>query len=511
MLKTIKDKFKKIKPLDLAIFVILFLIFLVRVYRIDQLLGFYFDQGRDAQVIWDLWHKGKIFLIGPVTGLAGIFLGPLFYYLIAPFYLLGQGDPVYPAVFLAFLTTISSFLLYKLGEKVHSRAAGIIALIVSGFSYALVLSSRWLSNPTPILLSSVILFWSLWEIINRKSSWWWIVASLMIGVSLQFESASGIFYLPLFTVFILWQIFSKENGKRNLPSIKIILLSCLAFGATLMPQLYFNFRHENILFKGFAETFLAKKSFSGNVLQVLPLRAKYFWDVASSKIIPGRNLFNAVFFIASLVGIVFLIIKKKLAKFLILSLIFLGAPIVGITLFQGNFGNIYDYYVTGYYLPFILIFSVGLAEIFQTKKWGKMVVIFFITFFLYFNLPLIRNYIVSGVDGPETIAFGNQKQALDWIYEDMGECQDYNTDVYVPPVIPHSYNYLFTWYGGKVHNCPPKEELVSLLYTIYEADPPHPERLEAWLKRQETIGKVLEEEKFGGIMVQRRERISDGK
>src|SRR4030042_2069048 len=151
MLKTIKDKVKKfITPLNLVIFIILFFVFLVRVYRIDQLLGF--------------------------------------------------------------LTTIASFRLYKLGEKIHSRQAGIIALIVSGFSYALVLSSRWLSNPTPILLSSVVFFWSLWEIVNRKSQWWWIVAILMIGVSLQFESASAIFYLPLLAVFILWQALTKEKG-----------------------------------------------------------------------------------------------------------------------------------------------------------------------------------------------------------------------------------------------------------------------------------------------------------
>ena len=37
--------------------------FFVRIYRLDQLIGFYFDQGRDALVIWRLWHEGKLFLI----------------------------------------------------------------------------------------------------------------------------------------------------------------------------------------------------------------------------------------------------------------------------------------------------------------------------------------------------------------------------------------------------------------------------------------------------------------
>src|SRR3990170_231651 len=77
---------------NFILFTLLLLAFLVRIYRIDSLLGFYFDQGRDANVIWDLWHKGKFFLIGPTTGIEGVFRGPWYYWLIAPFYLLARGD-----------------------------------------------------------------------------------------------------------------------------------------------------------------------------------------------------------------------------------------------------------------------------------------------------------------------------------------------------------------------------------------------------------------------------------
>ena len=42
----------------------------IRTYRTDQILGFYYDQGRDAMEIWELWHEGDVFLIGPTTGIA---------------------------------------------------------------------------------------------------------------------------------------------------------------------------------------------------------------------------------------------------------------------------------------------------------------------------------------------------------------------------------------------------------------------------------------------------------
>src|SRR3989337_859181 len=118
---------------NLMILGILLLAFFVRVYRIDKLLGFYFDQGRDALVIWDFWKNGKLFLIGPTTGIEGVFRGPWYYWLITPFYILGKGNPVWPSVFLSLTTVVGIFLAYKLADKLAGKWAGIIAAIVGSF------------------------------------------------------------------------------------------------------------------------------------------------------------------------------------------------------------------------------------------------------------------------------------------------------------------------------------------------------------------------------------------
>ena len=75
-------------PWNLLILIIILFAFILRIYRIGELLNFHYDQGRDALIIWDLIKNGKLFLIGPVTGLEGIFLGPFYYYLIAKQYCL---------------------------------------------------------------------------------------------------------------------------------------------------------------------------------------------------------------------------------------------------------------------------------------------------------------------------------------------------------------------------------------------------------------------------------------
>ena len=108
--------------------------------------------------------------------------------------------------------------------------------------------------------------------------------------------------------------------------------------------------------------------------------------------------------------------------------------------------------------------------------------------------------------GPTAVTLANQKMAIDWVYRDSN-VRDFNVDVYVPPVIPHAYDYLFLWLGSTVYHRLPSLEIQSLLYTLYEVDPPHPDRLEVWLKRQRGIGQIEDRAIFGGITVDRSRRI----
>ena len=172
---------KSYRLIYIFLLVILFLAFIIRVYRLNDLLGFYYDQGRDALVIWDFWHNGKFFLVGPTTGLAGIFRGPWYYWLIAPFYLVGEGDPIWPAVFLVITSVAAIGFIYILAANIQNRTAGIIAAIIASFSYTIVMASRWLSNPTPVLLLSMILVWSMLKITQGKK-WGWPVLSFVAGL-----------------------------------------------------------------------------------------------------------------------------------------------------------------------------------------------------------------------------------------------------------------------------------------------------------------------------------------
>ena len=506
MLKKLLKEIGEHKLIYFLLGIILILAFAVRVYNIDRLLGFYYDQGRDALVIWDLWHKGKLFLIGPTTGLAGIFRGPYYYYLIAPFYLMGKGNPLFPSVFLIFTSVIAVAFIYYLGAKIQSRATGIIAAILASFSFNIVMASRWLSNPTPMLLFSMILIWAMLKVSEGKK-WGWPVIALISGLSLfSFGSAGELFYFPAILIFLMLQW-------KNRPDKKNLILSIALFVLTFLPLILFDLKHNGILRTNMVNTFVGEKSFTLPSGSLFESRNKSYYDIFTTKLFHsrGKEEITALWGLA-LSFVLFLpgLLKNKKTKIILILLI---SPLVGLYFYQGNYTVLYDYYVTGYYLIFILLAAVVLGKIWSHKL-GMLLVAYFMYLFIANNYDVLRYKLNDKSNSPGSIALVNQLESVDWIF-DNARGEVFNVDVYVPPVIPYSYDYLFLWQGTK--RCEENlcglttKENVKRVYTLYEKDFDHPERLQAWMDRQGGVGKVVEENSFGGIVVQKRERILDEK
>jgi len=475
------------------LFIILFFSAFFRLFRLDQLLGFWYDQGRDALVIWDLIHYRKFFLIGPVTGIEGIFLGPFYYYLIAPFYWIGKGSPVTAASFLSLLTVLAIFLIYLLGKQIYNRKVGLMAAFLYGFSYQQVVFARWLANPNPLPLFTLLTIICLYKFLEIHNTKYLILSTFLIGLCLQLEAASAIFFLPSTLIILFWQ--------RKHLKVKWLFLSFLAFFVTLIPQIYFDFRHEGVLRNAFKKFLLEEKSFRLSFLQTVHLRLLTYYDVFVGKLLTsggGSKLFVLALFSATL----FFFSKKLFNQGGKMLAIWLFVPLLGYFFYQGNHGYVWDYYFTGVVPAFFILFSAGICYLFEKNLIGKVLVSFFMILFLSSNLKSTVNYLKTGIG----ITLGAQKKAIDWIYQ-KAQDQPFNADFYVPPQIYYSYSYLMKWYGKQKYGREPATKQVSELYTLYEPDGEHPQFLKAWLERQDTIGKIQEEYSWGDITVQKRERM----
>lgn len=477
---------------------ILGVIFFLRIYRLSDLLGFYYDQGRDALVIRDFLQNHKLFLLGPTTGIEGIFLGPLYYLTLVPWYALGRGNPVWPAVYIVATTVAALGLIFKLGLEMFGRRTSYIFLLLGGFSYWITVDSRWLANPTQVALAGALTLWGLWKVLSGWQKYWLLIA-FGVSVGLQFEAAGAIFFIPAVVVFALWR-------RELIPRGKILLASLAIFVAMLLPQLFFDFRHEHLLTKSFWRFLIAERSFQMSIQDLVATRLAFFVSTLQGKIFPKAVPLTAVFSWI-LVFSLWFSRKRPLTAGGKLLMIWVLAPLIGLLFYRGNYGYVWGYYLTGIFLPFLLLVGAVVTSWVKFLPGRVLAAAFLLTFF-FVNLPLARSYLSAGVDGPTHITLGNQKQAIKWILEKASDERiAFNVDSYVPPVIPYAYDYLIPWMGQSLGVSLPAASISPRLYTLYEADPPHPERLAAWLERQRGIGVVEEVATFGGVTVERRTRL----
>ncbi len=491
----LKKAFQK-HPVHYSLLIILLAgAFFVRVYRTDKLLYFFYDQGRDALAIKKIYAQLDPALVGPTTGLAGILRGPAFYYLLLPAYLVGKGSPIVAAIWLQIINMFGLVFIYLSAKKISSKRAGLLAVLLVGFSRHLVGLSRWLSNPSPIFTSVPIMLYGLLQIKdNKKPHIWWPIVALMVGLNLQFEIASEIWFIPAILLLLL------INSSIR-PTKKTALVSSGVFFATLLPQIVFDLVHDGIMrkavIKHFADSQQASFAFAwSKIIERLGFYFQSFQNIYTPRHAKSLTLF--------LVFVFFYLLRKKNRKRVSLLTTLIFVPLLILLFYQGNQGNFYSYYLMGLFPLSAILIAVVLDKL-LSNKFLLLVPLLFLTTFIYPNYINLKNYLIAGVDGETHISLGNQIQAIDWIYQDA-EDKKFNLDVYVPPVLPHSYDYLFEWYGQKEYQKLPSKEQIPLLYTLYEVDTQHPQRLEKWLQRQQSIAKVEDQARFGGIVVQRRTR-----
>jgi hypothetical protein len=483
------------------VLLIVIVAFLFRVFNLNKFLGFYFDQGRDALVIWDFIKNGKPFLIGPTIGptmgVGDVPRGPWYLWILIPFYWLGDGNPVFPAWFLVFSIAVGIFILYFISLKMGGRLLAFLSLIISSFSFSLILSSHWLSNPTFMYFISVVFLWSLFEILNGNKKAFFLSA-LISGMSVHFGGSADIFYpLIAFIIAFIWS--------RKIINFKNVLFFSLLYLFPFLPQVAFDIRHDGIIRNGLIQFINSGRSFNFSFWDVILSRISLYLKTFSEVVWGENNFWFILFFVFLLIFMIARFKKLTKNKYFSMILISLFVPLLGMSFFRGDRGVIYGYYFTGYYLFFVVFFCFLLSE-FSKIRFGLVVLFLFVFLFLGRNIYLLSKYFTSDFRRYNPITLEDQLKAIDWIYNDAN-LQDFNVDVYVPPVIPYAYDYLFRWYGLKKYGYLPKEDKIDLLYTLSEDDDLHPERLEKWLSRQDTIGKVQKEERFVKIKVEKRLRI----
>lgn len=483
-------------------FITLILILIAGFYlRIGGIISFSFaftyDVGRDMLELQRISNL-DIPLIGPTTGLAGLYYGPWWYYILTPAFLISRGNPQGVAFFMV-LTGLAAILLgYFLGKMINGKTLElVIASFISLSAVTVGISSQiWNPNIIPPLIILVLIL--LMQLSIKKS----FLISFSIGFLLGLIFDSEIVFGVLFVIsFIFSYIYVFKKKLLNLSAFYI----ALGFFATLLPRLLFETRHGFVMTK----SFLIDKGESQRIFDY-----EHFFNALPERITTyisqfgdtfGINFIFALFIIFG-AAVIWITLrkysKKKELTLLITSLIILSVFIIGSSFFARA---IWGHYIVG--LPVLYIIIVSLTLILLSRKYLYLSVLIF-AILLFTSLKPVEVY--SNLSNPnwegDAAVYRNQLAVINYIYKNA-EGKKFNYTAYTPAVHDYAYRYLFDWYGRNKYNQVPEKETQDLLYIIIEPDPGYEGRITDWLKIREGDGKVINEQIIkGGIKVQTRTR-----
>ncbi len=226
---------KKISQYKLTILLI-GLGLLLRLYNFPQYY-FGFDQVQILQNSQRILQLDPT-LIGPQTGPADMYTGPLIYYLNA-LSLLITNSPYSLVITTTILSLLTAISLFYLSQKYLDKTFSQIILLFWATSPILIHLDRTPWNPNLILLAASFSFFPL---LKNKSLHRPDLAHLALGAFLGYQAHfSGLLLPPL----ILTTLFIQK--RLDFKSISIIIL---AFFASLTPTIIFDLRNNFLNTKG---------------------------------------------------------------------------------------------------------------------------------------------------------------------------------------------------------------------------------------------------------------------
>lgn len=211
-MKNLKEKSKKLY--NFLLIVIFGLAFFLRIIFLqNNALTFGYDQARDALIAKQIL-SGDLKIQGPPSSQPGLFHGVLYYYLLAPAYLIGDGSPIVTAYYLAFLNSLTVIIIFLIAKKAtNNTKLSLLSSFLFAISFESTQYATWLSNPTIAVFSVPLMYLGLWMWIMNKSKVGPILVAVGLGLSVQAE----IFLIYHIVPLVIWlAIYKKEVTKKNL-------------------------------------------------------------------------------------------------------------------------------------------------------------------------------------------------------------------------------------------------------------------------------------------------------
>lgn len=150
----------------LIVFILLGVHIFFRFYQLETRSSFGWDQVDNAWAAKNIIVDHKLPLLGlPVKQNTGFYLGPAYYYLITPFYLLFNLDPIASGVFAGITSILTFFTIFFIIKKIFSVDVALITIFIHTVSIFIINSDRVQWNVNFIVPVSLIIFYCLYNVL----------------------------------------------------------------------------------------------------------------------------------------------------------------------------------------------------------------------------------------------------------------------------------------------------------------------------------------------------------
>jgi len=363
-------KIKNVVKTNFVFILIFFIAFFLRFYRLSEFTQFLSDQGRDAIIIKRIITFEHFPAIGPSTSIGQVYLGPFFYYFIAPWLFIFRFNPAGLAFGTAFFSVFFLILSFFLIKKYFGKTTAFIFLIFNSFSYILIDFSRFSWNPNLLpyfSLFSVYLFLKARQT-NKKFLYFLAGSFLSFSIQLHYLALTIIPPLTIFLLKDLCQSFKKKWLN--------ILYFFFAFFIFTSPLLIFDLRHQFLNAKNFINLFNTGSTVQagrfGNLILTFSKLNEYSFATQFN------FYFNIALFSAIILISTNIFLKKNPIRYYLFFFLFI---LLGTSFYNGPkhahyFGTLYVFYY--------LILSYFLSSILNNLL-GKIIIYLFFLAFIIVN------------------------------------------------------------------------------------------------------------------------------
>ncbi|OGH08312.1 MAG: hypothetical protein A2171_03005 [Candidatus Levybacteria bacterium RBG_13_35_9] len=449
------------------------------------------DEGRDVLVVYNILH-GKLTLLGPTSSVGGFFLGPIYYYFMAPFLLLFNYNPVGPAVMVALIGIVTVFLLYKICREFFNTRVAIFAAALYAISPLIVSYSRSSWNPNPLPFFSLLSFYLIYKALKNNSFKLFAVSGFLLGISMQLHYLA-LFLCTIVFFYILFATLYKSLIKTSFVIlIKRYLFLFTGFLIGWSPFLAFEVRHGfpdfnsiyNFIFHsgntGPGSSFFSTiqdvffRIFGRLVLNYPPVEQAALFDKNILSFWTVFILATAALSSSILIFYFYKSLRSKNDNFYKYSLLFFWF-FIGILLFGFYKKAIYDYYFAFMFpLPFILV-ALFLDKIFQNKKYIAV-------FSKYIGAAIFIIIFIINLQGipfryPANRQLNQMKTIADFVMT-RTDAKPFNFALISGGNSDHAYKYFFTvWSHPPViiedfQHDPDRETVTDQLFVVCESPLP---------------------------------------